>query len=482
MTVDWSKKNQAIFQEALQGAFSDYEELEQFVYFKLDESLPNFVERTGLKTVTFNLLKWAILQQRLDELFQKFCEDHPRLKDSLIAKLQPQPLISRLTKLLETDWESLFDLLKEEDSAYVEIAVRYAFKTTYSQKFETLQPDRPPLNEPALVQNLLKTHDNPTLAVRFVESVIVELQRSSEGSNRDLTDLERWRDRISQQHNVLLKSAESAKPTACHAYLLVALEAIGSDVNVYPELHITGTEKPVRFGAQPATCSVDKVADLLSQWICQAEDALDDTCEDGQVTLELFLPYQYLEEDIATWNVRDKRGDEILLGWHRRFLVRSSDRVRDRQIQRSLKSRWKKLEACVEAKNAGDQFHLQKDCPSEKGALRSLLDDKESPGLKFVGQLPTDAVKRTDFFKDIIDAAIPIALWSSEMAELDIVVLEAEFDTLLKSCCLTNFADLAKHWRQKRRVSEHIRLLCDRHDRLPNLPDPDREEDLLVAS
>ncbi|NJK52729.1 MAG: hypothetical protein HC936_07680 [Leptolyngbyaceae cyanobacterium SU_3_3] len=475
MAITWDGSKSKVFRLALQSVYREYADLELFLSEELDVDIANISEKTTMDQVVFKLLQKCDKNQVL-EAFQRNQPNHP-----VIAKLQQQPLVNRKPYLLEVDWVSLFTNFRPDDSPYIHIAYRDAFKAVHNRSFEEIRPDHPPLNDPIRVQELLATYNCPILTVRFVESVIAELQRSSEGNDRDLTPLKQWRDRISQQHNVPLKSAELAKPKLCHAYLLVALEAIGSDVNVYPELHITGVEKPIRFGAKPATCPLAQVADLLSQWIGQAEDALDDTCEDGQVTLELFMPYQHLEEDIAIWSIKDKRGDEICLGLYRRFVMRSFDRIRDRQIQRSLRSRWKKLEACVEANNACDQFHQQKDCPSEKGSLRSLLDDQEALGLKFLAQLPVDFSKRTDLFKDIIDAAIPIALWSSE-TDLDVAALNAEFDTLLRSCCLTNFAELARHWRSHRRDFKHIRLLCDRPTPLPNLPDPNREEDLLVAS
>jgi hypothetical protein len=54
----------------------------------------------------------------------------------------------------------------------------------------------------------------------------------------------------------------------------------------------------------------------------------------------------------------------------------------------------------------------------------------------------------------------------------------------LQGSHLINFAQLAKQWRSRRMNSEgakQIKLLCDRPDRIPKLPDPDQEEDLLVA-
>nr|WP_277882810.1 hypothetical protein [Leptolyngbya sp. FACHB-671] len=268
---------------------------------------------------------------------------------------------------------------------------------------------------------------------------------------------------------------------------MVALEEIGGDVNVYPELHITGVEKPVRFGARPTTCGIDQVADQILQWISQAEETPEILqCEEEEVILELFLPRKQLEEDIAdTWNVKDKWGNTVELGTHRRFLVRSSERIREPKIQKALKRKWQLLEACIAAKNACDKFHVQTKWPEKKGDLLALLKDSDAPGLKLIAKLPTDSVKRRELLEDIIDAAVPIAIWASEVTEIDANTLKTEFDTLLKQCDLTNFADLARQWRKRRIESvsaKHIRLLCDRPDRLPKLPDPNQEEDLLVAS
>jgi hypothetical protein len=484
MAIDWTNKRREIFRLALQKAYTDYNQLEIFVDEKLDENLSAIVEKAQLSTVIFNLLKWARSPKGsgLDELFKQFCEANPKIKDSVIAELQRQPLISSAVKMTEQDWETLFEQFSPYDFADIQRAFLRGFRRAINVEFMTARPD-PPLTEQAQIQALLTTHDNPILAVRFVECAIAELQRSSEGNERDLTALQQWRDRIAQQFSIPPFLAPEPQ-THCHAYLLVALEEIGSDVNVYPELHITGKENPIQFGAKPTTCPVDQVAAQISDWIRLAEQALDDTCDDEEVVLEVFLPCRHLEADIAnTWYVKNKRGDEICLGTHRRFLVRSFDRIRDRQIQKALKRKWQELETCDSAQNACDKFHPVENCPQHKGDLLALLKDKDAPGLKLIAPLPSDPVQRTYLLYDIIDAAIPIALWSSEVAEANI--LQIEFDDLLSQSNLTNFAELARKWREQRRKStgaKQIRLLCDRPDRWPKLPDPNREEDLLVAS
>ena len=103
-----------------------------------------------------------------------------------------------------------------------------------------------------------------------------------------------------------------------------------------------------------------------------------------------------------------------------------------------------------------------------------------------MAQLPAEPEQRTGLLQDIIDAAVPIALWSCE-AVPDGQSLASELDALLSASQLTNFTDLAEQWRSRRvnpvtaAAAKPIRLLCDRPDRQPNLPDPEQDADLLVA-
>jgi len=487
--INWEDNTKRkIFRLALQRVYPNKADLRIFVSEELNENLATIASDNNLQETAFDLIVWAQAKSRLDEVFEVFCREN--LGDRAIVELQQRPMIEQSSNLREEDWKTLFEQFFPYDFADIQRAFLRGFQRALNVAFQEVRPDHSLLTEQAQIQELLAAHDKPELAVRFVESVIVELQRSSEGNGRDVTGLKQWRDRIAQRFDVSdpVLEPKPINTTARHAYLLIALEEIGSDVNVYPELRITGTEAPIRFGAQPTTCPLDQVAYWISGWICQAENVLgDDNCDDIEVTLEVFLPCQHLEEDIATtWMIKARRGGEQSLGTYRRFVVRSSDRIRDRQIQRILKQKWQQLETSVQAQNVASQIYCQKDCPNEKGTLCAVLTDLEATVLKLFAQLPADPAKRRDLLNDIIDAALPIALWSADRADADASTLNAEFDQLLQHSHLTNFAGLAKQWRLRRMNSEsakHIRLLCDRPDRLPRLPDLKycEDEDAIVA-
>lgn len=490
MAIDWDdNKNRKAFREALQEVYPSAPELEQFVDEELNKNLAVVAGGDNLQATAHGLVKWAKAKGRLDEVYEAFKQENPR--HGVIEKLERQALVSQTVNLAQDDWDMLFGQFLPHDLADLQRAFLKSFKQALGLDFHRAQPKHPPLVEITQIRELLEIYDaddkGPVLVVRFVEGAIAEFQRSSEGNNRDLVALEQWRNRIAEKFKVPPPSPPSSQTTARHAYLLVALEEIGSDVNVYPELHITDAESPIGFGAKPTTCPIVQVIDHISEWIRQAEDFLEaDFFDDTEVTLEVFLPCKYLVEDIGTtWRVKDKWGDEVDLGTHRKFLVRSSERILDRKIQRILEKKWKLLEDYIKMGSACSKFHEQIKLPEKKGDLSTLLKNLDTPGLKLAAKLPNEAEARRRLLEDIIDAAIPIALWPSEVAEADVGTLKIEFDGLLR-CNLTDFAQLAMQWQNQRIVSaaaKQIRLLCDRPDRLPRLPDlRNREdEDAIVA-
>jgi vWA-MoxR associated protein C-terminal domain/Effector-associated domain 1 len=489
--IDWKDNTRRkTFRLALQRVYPNPEDLRIFVDEELNENLAVIATNNNLQATAHGLVAWAKAKNRLAEVFAAFCSENP--DDPVIAELAQRPLVSHSAKLSEEDWNGVFGLFAPGDAPYLQIAFRHAFRAAYDRNFSEIRPDCPSMNNPEEIQELLTNYDNPILAVRFVESVVVELQRAIEDETRDLTAFVQWGDRIAQKHHVPSRSLAKAQRIACQGYLLIAFVLIAfnekspdaSLVNVYLELWIEGAANPVEFGVSSVTCSFDKVPDHLSGWIDRAKKALDGQ-NDGEILLELFLPCELLQEDLATtWKMENKRNLLIPLATYQMFVVRSLDRIGDNDVKKALAHNWQLLQDCVKEGNACDRFHLQEKYLETPYALKVLL--KSVPGLKLVAQLPPEQDKRRDLFYEIIDAAVPIVLWSQSVDPAMLAELKTQMHYLVRESHLTNFADLARRWQEKFSQSEiesvkHIKLLCDCPDRWPNLPDPDREEDLLVA-
>jgi hypothetical protein len=487
--MHWTGPKQGKLRIALLETYPDIRSLKRFVKDHFEYSLAG-IGGFSPEDWAEELLDQAVSEGWIDDLYDQFCKiNHslPRIAQ-LQKELQAKPLIEKNTKLTEADWQALFSGFSGQDFGDVQKAFLRAFKATYQHEFGKIRPDHPALSQLEQVQSLLESFDNPDLAVRFVEFVIVGFQQDG-GQNRDLSALEQWRDRIAQTHQV---DSQPPQPVSqiCQGYLLVSLQPSGRQtqkqgafVNLFAELQVAGAPAAIEFGACSITCSFDEVADHLSGLIRKAEVALI-PYECSEIVIELFLPCKHLEENVAAWQVKNEQDRLRDLGRYRRFLVRSFERATNPSKRLAVRQKWQLLESSVATKSLCSQIHAQRSCP-KPGDLEALLSDK--PGLRLLAALPDDLAQRTDILYDIINSAVPIALWCSQLDGCSVTDLEAQFNQFLGSSQLTDFFQLAQQWRIRQIESENqvikpIRLLCDCPDRWPDLPDPTQEDDLLVAS
>jgi hypothetical protein len=420
------------------------------------------------RTIAIELLTWA---EGTGPGITEFLE--------VLEQITGKPFLNPISKLGADAYQALFDLFTPRDFGSIHDAFLRAFQDVHEKDFWAIRPDHPSLRDPDQIQTLIQAYE-PVLAVRFVEQAIAIWQRDDQLPQRDVTPFKQWLEQTMATFNIAPKPPEPTKPATGQGYLLIALEAHGPSINVFPELHVAGENNPIKFGASPKTCSLAEVPQYLSTWIRAAEQKLlAYGC--GQVSLEFFLPCQYLEEIIDAaddWEIQNKQGRPRKLGKTQNFVVRSLDRAVDPTTQEILKLNWQLLEDCLRAKQVCEKFHPQLDCP-EIGDLEGL---RQVPGLKLIAELPLSDTDRQEIYYDIINAAVPIAFWFGHNNTQTCDERLAELDALLKDCPLTDFAKLAHHWKAKRSQS-HLRLLCDRPDRLPRLPDLENraDEDAIVA-
>lgn len=397
----------------------------------------------------------------------------------VVEQITGIPFIKPISKPKAEACQALFDLFTPRDFGSIHEAFLRAFQDVHEKDFWAIRPEHPSLTDPDQIQALIQIYE-PVLAVRFVEQAIAIWQRDDQLPQRDVTPFKQWLEQTMATFNISPKPPEPPKPATGQGYLLIALESHGPSINVFPELHLAGDSNPIKFGASPKTCSLAEVPQYLSTWIQAAEQKLV-AYGCGRVSLEFFLPCQYLEEIIDAadeWEIQNQQGRPRPLGKSRGFVVRSLDRIRDLPNQTILKANWQLLEACLRDQQVCEQFHPQLDCP-EIGDLEGL---GQVPGLKLIAELPLSDTDRQEIYYDIINAAVPIAFWFGQNNTQTCDERLAELDALLKDCPLTDFAKLAHYWKAKRSQS-HLRLLCDRPDRLPRLPDLENraDEDAIVA-
>ena len=410
----------------------------------------------------------------IEALYQNLCNKNKDNED--IQALQQD--LSNAPSFLGTDIKPninvspIFESLSPSDDFD---AARAAFLQAFRLAYGRIK-EHTAFTELEQVKTFLEK-DRPLLAVRFSEQMAIELKAAD--PHRNVSPIEQWCHQMAQIHSIPI-NLQAPEKTPAQGYLAVALKKHGGSrqspsFTAYFELFVTGKQESIEFAFNPVTGSVDKITKQLSAEIIRAENALG-AYECGKVTVEFFLPYDYLELDVANWNTFDKRGEPLPYPFwkHRAFVVRSLDRAEESRYRAEVVRKWPFLEASIAHKQECDRFHSQT-APPDPGDLKMDLED--SAGLKLIAALPSDERDYQAIIDTIIDAAVPVALWFSAAEGMDTGSRLNEFNRLLYSCdCLTDFSTLAKQWRKWRRESPrtaaipHLHVLCDCPDRWPTKP------------
>ena len=499
MAIDWNDNvKRRAFREVLQKVYPNPSDLEMFVDEWLNENLAVIAKSDNLQVTAYTLLKWGRAKSRIDDIFEAFCADNPN--HAVIPEFRQDSLFPKSANISDEEWTELFATelfasLAPRDSGAVLTGFDLAFEKVFTSSFDKVRPDEP-LTDSARVQELLVTYDRPDLAVCFVECAIAQIKGMDGGNSRNLGPLQKWRDRMVNKFKdkveifpqVINATGINDKPL-CYGYFLIAIDASHGDGNlvIYPELRVTGRESAIPLNISTTPCSIDELLVDLPQWIKEAENKLKKyNLEESKVLLELFLPAPYLGKDVVNWQVNDD-DDLIPLVSHRRFVLRSWERIHDQTIQGVLRKRWERLRDSSK-ETVCQRFHLQEQLPNRD--LVSLLEDQEDRvGLKLVCPLPSDSSEQNKIFKILRKIPVPIILWSCNPDIAGKEVLEPEFNAILKTSRLEHFAHLAKQWRLQRgqsAIAKPIRLLCDCPDRVPTTvpslqTEEDEETDALVA-
>jgi hypothetical protein len=153
-----------------------------------------------------------------------------------------------------------------------------------------------------------------------------------------------------------------------------------------------------------------------------------------QPTIELFLPYELLQESIHTFAIEE---DELLvpIGGQYQVVFRSCKRVAKEYKHRNLwVQKWKSSQGCN--KFCHDALVLG-DCDWKK--LLYILDQNSAIGLK-LSKLPSEEI-----FKVINRTGIPVALWLTQ--ESPEKMFQTDFDKFLQCCSVPELPEKIKQKR-----------------------------------
>jgi hypothetical protein len=173
------------------------------------------------------------------------------------------------------------------------------------------------------------------------------------------------------------------------------------------------------------------------------------------VTVEFFLPINYLGQSIEQWKIRDDFEDlnPIFSIENWRCVSRSYERMIKKNLQNGLLNKWNDFNSFRNG-IAGDSDH-------EWQKLKEYLDTKLFEG-KLNLTLPDS---EGEFFKDIVKRGIPFLLWYRGD---NLPTIDQEYDNIFNIKTIKNLNSLKDLIYEKRKQAKYlIGLLLEDPERWP---------------
>jgi len=248
---------------------------------------------------------------------------------------------------------------------------------------------------------------------------------------------------------------------------------------------------------QGLSCTLPQIEHSLPDWLLQAEAAIANQCEalqsqynlpilpSSELTIEFWLPFEHLVASVDTWKIyrkpaRLKRCDRAV-GKDYRVVVRSYDRFSDPSCSNAFNRNWQQLSAFWQTSPDLEAVRKKVEhvgCWQEFSAIDRKIKGLDPQcqeqfylGLTLSCPLCSDDYQdqRDELFSTILDAGIPLALWS-RCTKLD--NLQQTMQELLRADTLRPFDGLLKQVKQMRNqasddrhLGRHLAIWCDDPDR-----------------
>lgn len=528
---------------ALQSAFLNEEQLEMMLLFQLEERLNNIPAAETHLGLILNLVKWAISNGKLQELLVGASKDNPtnselrifvdkNLQDLLIfaSELIPSDSIKSLVSILKQigDFSCVIECLRKTERGIID----NRSQDIDLLKDESIAPQIKWLTSLNLLLNIYtKRSDDKLYIVDFVEN----LRCREEIESRFREQLDNWLQglpesiqparKISQEdtferadcqdvqklYGYFLVIVDYPEETASQprenrafpvkGYLLTRvgtkggysqLEEVSLALNQHPSSsqNSPGEEETVS-GRTGFCCSFSQIKENIDYWAEQTLKDLVSQClklrksdipnlsPSPVLTLEVFLPFDYLLEPVDEWPTLKKPFSSESLGKKRHIVVRSSDRVSYDDPYVALIETWEWAKPFL-----GQEDRIRK----EVKPLRSWDDfapeafNQRLLGLtlyRSLNLLPNNNKSQCEaLFGSVIRIGIPIViglrrkLLPGLQADVQTSVEETEdFEGFFTSDCLCNLDHLMEKALDTRKSAshDHLSVWCDEPDRLVEL-------------
>jgi vWA-MoxR associated protein C-terminal domain/Effector-associated domain 1/vWA-MoxR associated protein middle region (VMAP-M) 1 len=335
----------------------------------------------------------------------------------------------------------------------------------------------------------------------FVENLLKEEQLDDSIKKQ----LKKWMQEIDPNFNDRDSNSETnprnVTPTvsgALQAYLMIAVNAEKkTQVRAIASLlciSTTGVRKeiPVHLNLESnergVLCTWKKLPDIIDKLIkrsidCELEKLVNELgCVGHNLTIELFLPVDYLCEPVDCWKIKDCWDDIVNLGCEHRLVLRSYDRAIKPKLKNDLSLSWNSAKKFLEQKPDVKSLQNKIKCLDQidcNQLMRLKAELEQKIGLKVICALPESKQEKKQFFQKVLDSGIPIAFWI-RCSELPSGEVEAVIDRFLTTQLLLNSCELLEKVKQERRSAfscetrekhcgTHLSVLWDNWERMPTM-------------
>ncbi|MBW4600071.1 MAG: hypothetical protein KME29_10790 [Calothrix sp. FI2-JRJ7] len=450
--------------------------------------------------IIFKLISWAESNDKVNILIQAAYDENPN-NAKLKEFVQNRQTIFDFAKVSnntnsfpEHDWKEICFILTKIDIEFITDACRCTLENiSKNQDVLGAYPELNKLDIPKLKTILLqKCPDNdkqaPTI-IEFAERLAKEVEQPYQN------DLNKWVQTVATKLNIKLPTYSQSrkifgflKPTL-EPYLMIVVTPIDTNkVLLKAELILDYKSKDSNAKAAikielaetktDISCLITQIADNIYNFIRESRKKLQG--KKYNLTIEVFLPIQYLNNSIEFDQITFNDSEVKPIGYEHHFLVRSLERfsTNDEVYLNNLYKRWDVLEEILE--NSPNEQDLQKKFEFLSEVNNCNWDELENSWLfeeRFaikVKCLPNSDVEQRKFFQAILRAGVPISLWARCDNLLDI----DKFDSLLTVKHLRNFNHFFEAvWKLRRLayakqdktsyLGYHLGFLCDNPYRIP---------------
>jgi len=318
----------------------------------------------------------------------------------------------------------------------------------------------------------------------------------------EVNSLKTWLDKIASEKNInypIYREPESSN-ISINAYLLITLEKVSevsTDFNLQAELVPNHQEGDKPFNAVPIilnqdgliSCPENEIKDYIGRLIKAAKMKLIREYKHTKysLTIELFLPVQYLGRDFDLEEISADQNRLKPIGYQYHFAVRSLDRYLINESTNmgdyltKLEQRWLDYQPKVQdSTNTWIQaiqcLDLLDDCYNWDKFSTDWHKNKKL-AINLAGGLPQDE-KQQEFFYSLLRGGVPLSLWN-RCPHFDRDDASKTLNNLIALDSLQNLSNLfakvrdlrveAHDEREKAKdyLGYHLGFLCDRPDRIP---------------